>query len=227
MSSEPDTTRRLREYFAAFPERAAGEDCPAPERIWAAVNGELSPDEAGIVIDHTIDCGECAEAWRLAQELSPEESPDAAAATSDFGAAPVGWRLRLSSWRIPLAVAAALLLLLLAPQLWQRFSDSGRPILRGTDREITSLIPEDEPLPRDRCLLRWSTGPEGSQYGVIVTSEGLDLIAAQTMLQEPRFLVPSEALSGLPDGSPIYWRVETVAPDGARTESPTFISRIK
>ena len=49
-------------------------DCPLTERIWDAVAVQLPTTERLAIVDHTIECAACAEAWRLAIELSGEST---------------------------------------------------------------------------------------------------------------------------------------------------------
>ena len=49
-------------------------DCPATERMWDAVAGQLSTTERLAILDHTMECAACAEAWRLAIEFRSGES---------------------------------------------------------------------------------------------------------------------------------------------------------
>ena len=74
MTTPDDGLDRLRRAFA---EDAAesGTDCPPSARIWEAVNGELDPDDAALVVDHVASCGACAEAWRIARELKDAQAP--------------------------------------------------------------------------------------------------------------------------------------------------------
>jgi hypothetical protein len=49
-------------------------DCPATERMWDAVAGQLRTTERLAILDHTMECVACAEAWRLAIEFRSGES---------------------------------------------------------------------------------------------------------------------------------------------------------
>ncbi len=217
MSFESESTRRLREQFAAIPRsRDPAGGCPDADCIWAAVTGELSAEETGLLVDHTLVCSECAEAWRLALEIArPSESLEGSAQPQPRH------RFWSSPW-IPLAAAAALVLLVLVPALVLRESAPSDPVLRGPETRIESLLGDDTLLPRDDFVLRWSPGPEGATYRLTVTTAGLDLLLERRELAEPAFRVPPEALSGVADGERVYWRVEAAAPDGSVIESPVF-----
>ena len=81
-------------------------DCPLTERIWDAVAGQLPTTERLAIVDHTIECAACAEAWRLAIELSGESTSGLRgtrhARLHLFNAA-----LSRSASKIPLELAAA------------------------------------------------------------------------------------------------------------------------
>ena len=82
MNQQTDESRRL---AAALREASADsrqrDDCPEPDRIWGAVRLEVPLDERQSIIDHTIECPTCAEAWRLAVEFG-RDAPAPAVAPS-------------------------------------------------------------------------------------------------------------------------------------------------
>ncbi len=49
-------------------------DCPATERMWDAVAGQLSTTERLAILDHSIECAACADSWRLVIEFQSRES---------------------------------------------------------------------------------------------------------------------------------------------------------
>ena len=168
---------RLREAFAADCDEPApgsvpssGEaPCPAPERIWDALDGALGPEELREVVDHVAVCPACAEEWRLAAAFRDELSDEAAGAEesdppepADLAAAR-GRRLQVRSW---LAAAAVAVLALGVGGVWWSTSRPGAPgttkapvYRQGTEQTIESLLPEDRPLPRDQAVLRWTARP--------------------------------------------------------------------
>ena len=79
-------------------------DCPSAEQIWSAVRMELPKDERLAVVDHTIGCPACAEAWRLAMTLGDRASFDSPRTS------PARWRQAIT-WN---RAAAACLCLALA-----------------------------------------------------------------------------------------------------------------
>ena len=203
--------------FRARARSAARDDCPDPARLWAALGGELPPEDRRDVIDHTASCASCAEDWRLAMELRPE--PDAVVAER---LAP-----RRRVWA-PLAVAASLVLATGAGLVLWRSGEPETPQFRGAGvATIRSLVPETEPLPRDGCRLRWSFDQAGARYDLRVTTESLREVAHAESLVEPSFLVPEPSLASLPAGTRLLWRVEAALPDGSRVGSPTFVTQLR
>jgi hypothetical protein len=213
--SDDPQDRALAAAFRARARSADRADCPAPERLWAALGGELSLDERRDVIDHTAACASCAEDWRLAMELRPEPVP--------ADRHPPSRR----AWA-RLAVAASLLLATGAGVVLWRTGEPEPPRYRGADQAaIRSLVPEAEPLPRDRCRLAWSFDPAGARYDLQVTTESLQVVAQAEGLAEPSFRVPAGALASLPAGTRLLWRVEAALPDGSRVGSPTFVAELR
>ena len=215
---------RLRAAFRARTSRSVpGDHVPAAD-LWSAVRGELSADERRAIVDHTASCAECAEAWRLAIEVTPDPLPVAAPAPR-----PAWAGFRWPATFAPLAAAAALAVAVGAGVWLSRGPElTTTPGFRGGDAPVVrSLVADDEALGREQFLLRWSAGPAGSRYDLRVTTEALEVVADVQGLAEPAFLVPSAALSSVPPGSRLLWRVEVVAPDGARSASPTFVTRLR
>ncbi len=203
----------LRREFASLGARAApSADCPDPERIFIAVRGEL--DAAGVraLMDHTAGCGSCAEDWRLARELM-ESVP--AAAPARGARRPVGW-LALPA---AAAVVAALSAILLGPS-HPRYRD-GEVVL------IRSLLDESRPLPRRSLVLRWTPGPKGSRYDVLVATSALAPLFSARSLEFAELVVPERNLAGLPSGARLLWRVEAMLPEGGRAASATFVARLE
>jgi hypothetical protein len=215
---------RLRAAFRVRPRTAAPGDHVPAEDLWSAVRGELSADERRAIVDHTASCAECAEAWRLAVEVTPDPIPVAAPA-----ARPAWTPFRWPATFAPLAAAAALVAAVGAGVWLSRApAPANTPAFRGGDAPVVrSLVGDDDALPREQFVLRWSAGPEGSRYDVRVTTEGLQVVAEAEGLTEPALVVPPTALSSLPAGSRLLWRVEVVAPDGERAASPTFVTRLR
>lgn len=224
-TTEEDTA--LRQAFAAGAGAPATEGCPDPDRIYAAVRGRLPADETRDLVDHVAVCPECAEAWRLAVAFEEEAaSGGESAAPGKRGSHPA----RPAWW----ATAAAVLVAVVAAGVWWSTGPGAgeAPVYRaGGEEEIRSLVLEDDPLPREDAVLRWTAVPEGGSeettYDILVSTEDLDPVAEASELQEPRYRIAPDTLEGVPSGADLLWRVEARLPGGRRVASPTFVVRIQ
>jgi hypothetical protein len=211
---------RLREAFAlsdGLPGRR--EECPSPERLWESAREELGARENERVIRHLAGCAACSAAWRVARDLAGAEAAIARAEAP-----------RRLDWRgfIPLAAAA---MLILAVGLTLESVGTRPPRSPAYRAEEGSWIRpgEDSPgaLPRDRFVLRWSQGPEGSTYDVRVVAAGHGPIARGLRLDRPEFSVPASALAGVASGAKILWQVTAYLPDGRVADSSTFVTEVE
>ncbi len=186
MNLEDEELTKLRRAFASVSQPApAPETCPAPERIWAAVHGELTPDEVEQIVEHTVVCSSCAEDWRLARAL---QAPEPVVSTAPAPGAVV----RYGPWQrvrtFALAAAAALAVAVVGVQLYQaQQPDQGTAGYReGQQDAIQSRITDGASLPRDRFVLRWSApSAAGATYDVEVSTEDLRVIASAKDLRTP------------------------------------------
>lgn len=217
MIEQDPELERLRRAFASRGETPSTA-CPPAERLWSAVHGELPPEEVRPLVAHLIDCGACAEAWRLAREVNVAVP----AASAGVSAPPPQGR-----WAWWGALAAGTAAAALASVLLQQRPVPAPEFRDGPSAEMRSLLPEDRPLPRSRCLLRWSPGPENASYAVQVATERLEPIAEARGLSATEYLVPPHKLASVPGGTKLLWRVEAVTPDGTRLSSATFVSRLE
>ncbi len=215
---------RMRAAFSASNERAEGSGgCPEPDRIWQAVAGELPRAESAELILHTAACGACAEIWRVGHRMAPAlEAPPAQAR----------WRANRTLHRLAIVAAAATVLFGVVSVIQFRNpvrspEEQSRERAAGETAPIYSLTPEDTPLPRAACLLRWSSAGEGTIYEIRVSTETLQVISSAKHLTAPEYLVPKSELAGLPPRARILWQVESLLADGSRATSPTMISRVE
>ena len=217
MNPDDPEHRSLRAAFQALEGRAAAPaPCPSPEQIWDAAHGKPDPAAVADIVDHTVVCAECAEAWRLAMAL--ERPAGKVLVMPERRTTQRRWLLRAAGVAAVAAVVAVAL-----PRLWAPAPE----YRRGQEVEIHSRLPADSSLPRDRFLLRWSEVPDAESYELEVTSEDLRLLERAGELEEPRHLVPGGSLSGLPEGARVYWRVTAVLGDGTRVASPTFSVQLR
>jgi hypothetical protein len=218
MKRDEGELAKLRRAFASMSQPApAPAACPAPEKIWEAVRRELPPAEIRQIVEHTAACASCAEDWRLAVALQkPETASNVIPAAERFT---LGRRLR--NWG--LAAAAVLALAVVGVQWIQ--PPAG---YRGDEVTIQSLVEEGQALPRNQFLLRWSAlETPGATYDVEVSTEDFRVIASENDLREPQLLVPAHALTGLPPGARLLWKVNAELPEGGAVTSRTFVTTVQ
>lgn len=215
MSVERDQSRRLADAL-----RAAGtaarprEDCPAGDQIWAALHLELPAAERERIIDHTIECPSCAEAWRLAMEIDRERSTAVPALVPRYR-----WMGRTAAWA---GAAAAVLVIAVGSLLVRPWLQGPDPGVRDpATRVVRSLIGDNASLPRQEFLLRWSDGPDGSRYDLAITTAELEVIADVRDLERPEYRVPPDRLANVTPGTRVLWRVVARTPEGATISSAT------
>jgi hypothetical protein len=214
MSATGFTEERLRQELAASAETGGRNECPSPELLVRSARGELSRRRDSAVILHIGACTACAAGWRVAREVAGQHA-------GKMPASPFTWA-RWAAAAALLAVAVGGGVLLFSPDR------TGPAIYREQlDETIRSALPEDVPLPRDGFLLRWTSGPEGSIYDVLVTDERMNTLARGLGLDEAEYFVPETALADLRPNDRVLWQVSARLPDGRRIESPTFIAVLR
>jgi len=131
------------------------------------------------------------------------------------------------SWKWLAAAAGLVLAIGLAWQLPGPWRESTDPVYRSVDgRSISSLVPEDVPLPRRAPVLRW-TAIEGARYRVRVLTADLEPLDEVSNLPVPEHTLRPEMLSGLPAGTVLLWQVEADVAGAAAVVSPTFRVRLE
>jgi len=215
MSDSGHDVERLRHELRQRTEtKGDGEACYRVETLWESATGRMARAENRAVILHIAECASCATAWELARELAP--------------AGEVADRAPVTSWRrsVP-AIAAAVLFAAVALWLWKPM-EIHEPIYRDTSGDwIVSELEADRSLDRGECTLRWSAGPDGTTYDVRVTTADLTPIAQGLDLTEPSVRVEPSSLASVPSGEIILWRVTARLPDGRKTASITFRTRVE
>ena len=217
-----DVVRRLREAYGSGAPRAPSDACEDPERIWEAVQGTLDPVRVGQLLDHANACTACDRAFQLARELRRHLPEDAGPALVPLQAAR-RWMRPPAVTGIVLAAAAAVLVVIVV----QKEEQPATPVLREAPTQGIYPLPGNDSLPRDRFVLRWSEGPEGTAYDLWVSTPELREIYRVEKLNSPEARVPPSALEGLSRGAEVLWRVEARFPDGRRGQSPAFRTRIE
>jgi hypothetical protein len=207
----------MRKAFASLDETERAEGtCPTPEAIWDAVHAAVPPENAHEIVHHLAICPSCAADWRTAMHTA--ERP---AATT----APAPARIHWTGFAAAAAVIlAAALLVVFRPGMLPGSSD----VYRAPEGEtILSLVPEDEVLPRDAAVLRWTSVGDDARYTVEVNTLDLTPVARARDLTATEYRVPSEAMTDLPSGETVVWTVEAGLVDGRRITSKAFHNRIE
>jgi hypothetical protein len=220
---DPEQLERLRAGFAAAEPGETDTSTPiAPEQIWAAARGELGPQETAAIVDRLHHDPQLALEWRLAAALSdaPEQADEAVPAASND-------RRYLYVGVLAAAAAAAVLLVMIQPRPEQgspRSIDGARPGLRSAAGKpaLSTTLAEGTELTRERFELRWSALPDAGRYELRVSTEALDPVHHALELDEPRALIPAEALVGCEPGDVLLWQVTAVTVDGARVSGPVW-----
>lgn len=225
MTTTNDELTRLRAAFAEpalsairAPEPAA---CPASDRIWLAVRGELPADELREIVDHLADCPSCAEDWRIAMVFEEEARAAAVAQPQPLRAVRAA-RFHSMRYRAWTAVAATILVAVVGFRMWPPKPAPYRSA--GGPARVESLVEKDAALPADRFLLRWKGVPEAASYDVkILTLDetATPKILEQTRVTDTHYQVPESDLAGLRPGAKILWTVIPVSKDGGRLQPLT------
>ena len=215
---------RLREGFEGASNLAeGGVACPAAERIWESVEGELDRAANEEMLRHLAACGACAASWRLARELLEVEG-------GRVRELPGTTRSTIRPWWLGLA-AAAVVVLVAGFLVVQRLPTAGPPqdpVYRtAPDGKLASEIDPDVALPRDDFVLRWSGAPAGSVYDLRVTTDRLKPLHREFGIENDQSRIPEEALTEVPPGSVLFWTVTAHLPDGGRWTSVTFRATVE
>ncbi|MEM8961873.1 MAG: zf-HC2 domain-containing protein [Acidobacteriota bacterium] len=239
MSREHDL-EALQRAFATVPDDARPRpDCPAPEQLWLAVRGELSPSALREVVLHVAECPVCTESWRLAQMLEAETEGDVLPFSS-----PRRSRTQRFVW-----LAAALLLLALAVPFVLRdalflLAPSGDPssgvTVERSARAYEIQMLNESTLPRDAFRLQWRlvrNEPASSDVGVDadervdndvrfdiqVSPQGsLDMLVDVRDVEQLELLIEPSRLEALAAGTVLNVRIEALDPLAGRLDAATF-----
>jgi hypothetical protein len=211
---------RLSHAFAVRRPSHGCNDCPDPEQLFEAASGDLAREQRMQIIDHVAQCAECTEAWRLATQLGARPA-QRAAEPSAAASSPLPRADRMPLRRIAFAASAVLavgVVTYLALPV-----DDGIPQYRDAAEPLAPTAQVAGSLPRDRFLLRWTPGPQGSSYSVRLSTADLTPLLMQQDIARPELLVPTSMLANVKSGDPLLWQVEVRLPDGRRIASETYV----
>jgi hypothetical protein len=220
MSPVDEVNDRLRAALAALTEvKGDGSACPTAETIWKSASEQLGIGRKNEdVILHQTECSACAAAWRVARELVQAE------AAAQTGLVTFPWR----RW-VPLAVAASIIMVAIGVGIWVvPDRDAVTPVYRTQQSDwLRPEMPEGVALDKEQCDLRWTSGPEGTTYDLLVNTEDLEPLARVHRLEQAEYRVAHDALRDLPPGASIFWRVTAHLPEGRSVTSRTFTTTLE
>lgn len=231
MSDDRAFLDRLGGAFASGGATAPG-GCPDPEDLWAARRASGAPDARQRVVAHLAVCADCAADWSLIDRVDARAMETAAppAQADAAGVRPRAPRRisRAGPWLLAAAAAAAILAIVAIG----RFAGPGARLPVATVRStagpaVEALVPDGGVLPRRGAVLRWTDLGPGVRYTVDVATEDLRALALARGLERPEYPLPDTALSALPAGAIVVWRVEAVLPDGRHVASQGFRARVE
>jgi hypothetical protein len=222
VSERREEHERLSRAFAARNQSRGPNECPAPEQLFEAASGHLARDQRMTLLDHVAQCAECTEAWRLALELNTR--PVEPAVEPSAPELPARNRMMSPAWRSAIA-ASVVLVAGVATYIALPVGDEG-PRYRDA---AESLAPDSlvSSLPRDRFVLKWSPGPQGSTYSVRLSTADLALLLVQQNIAGPELTVPASALAHVKSGERLLWQVEVRLPNGQQVPSETYVVTVQ
>jgi hypothetical protein len=209
----------LRKAFQSLGDTSREEPSSADlDQVWRAVSEELPAVERRALVDRMATDPALAESWRVAQELYRETPRSTRAATIPVGFRTLSWMPAAAVLLI--AIGIGVIVQLSRPTVQDTFRDSERYV-------VESLVQSDTTLPRNAFLLRWTPGPEGSRYHVRVTTDDLQVLTTVSDLTTPELEVAGDLLSTVAPGSPVFWQVDVMLPEGSTVSSPTFVVNVQ
>jgi hypothetical protein len=197
---------RLARAFVTRTQTRERNDCPDSEQLFEAAAGNLTREQRMKIVDHVAQCAECTEAWRLAMELGARPAQRS-------NMLPI--RRYAFAASVVLAVGVVTYLALPVGDQTPQYRDATESLAP------TSLVTGS--LPRDRFVLRWSPGPQGSTYSVRLSTADLAPLLAQQDIASTELLIPASALAKVKSGDQLLWQVEVHLPNGQQIPSETYV----
>jgi len=223
--SRPDFETLARAFAAREQSRGIMNECPDPEQLYEAASGTLEREQRLRIVDHVSQCVECSQAWRMAMELGarPSGPVEQLRPTLFSRLHPPRWRVRAKAVEIRLALAAAAMCAIAVAAYLALPVQQQRPQYRDVANPLAPVSLLAENLTRERFMLRWSPGPQGSTYTLRLTTADLLPLLVQQDVTKPEFLVPSAVLGRVVSGEQLLWQVEVRLPNGERVTSKTYV----
>lgn len=209
-------TERGEELAALFQRtapRGQGVNCPEPERLWAAISGELSVEELRGVVDHSAQCGECSEALRVARELKLATAPADTTSLKRWSPNP--------KWLVGLALAAGVAGLVVVNAKQNQTLPGAVAERGGEEPSVHSALPQ-APQSRKALVLRWVPYPHARRYNVTLATTDLHVLLERAGVESTELAIPAETLSTVSPGTRLVWRVEAMLENGRTVESAAF-----
>jgi hypothetical protein len=198
-----------RAFAARQGTRDASSACPPAEQLYEAASGGLDRAQRLQIVDHISQCAACAQAWRLAMELGARPSSDAERSVPTL---------------IPkFALAASVILAFGVAAYFVMPGQEEGPQYRDAAHPLAPVSQTGERLSRDRFVLRWSPGPEGSTYAVRLATTDLVPVLEKQDITSAELTAPRTTLEKVPTGEQLLWQVEVRLPNGQRIASPTYV----
>jgi hypothetical protein len=216
MKERREEYERLSRAFAARKQSRGRDECPDAEQIYEAAAGNLTRDQRMTLLDHVAQCADCTEAWRFAMESGARPVVNEESSAS----IPPG-RARWPTRQIGLAAS-----IVLAVGVTAYLGLPIRDETPGYREAVEALAPASlisGSLPRDRFVLKWSPGPQGSSYSVRLSTADLTLLLVQQNLASAELTVPASALTPVKSGDRLLWQVEVRLPSGQQIPSETYV----
>ena len=209
-SNRPSTSEFewIREAYAAGQE--GGEANREVERVAEALQGDLSAEEAGVLLDRSLSDPALEQAWVAGGALQSFAGGTDEAVNRQRRSRPAPW----------LGLAATLTLIGLGG--WW-FLDRLEPESTARNGAVESIRPQTETVlcvPGD-CSLAWEAAAAGARYRVEVADPDLNVIHTSRSLDEARYVLPARLVAEH-RGTILFWRVDGWLPDGREIRSATY-----
>jgi hypothetical protein len=223
VSQRREEFERLSRAFAARDQSRPGHQCPSAEELFDAASGGLERERRLAIVDHVSQCAECTQAWRLAMELGarPTETSAGTGGQASPSLHTRGMRLQRFAFAASVVLAVGVVTYLALPV------DEGTPQYRDVVDPLAPVSRVTGSLPRDRFVLRWSAGPQGTTYTVRLSTADLASLLVRSDIQDVELTVPGAVLANVRSGEELLWQVEARLPNGRRVVSETYVVRVE